>query len=96
MASSQSDAIKVLYKGWIDAMSANPEMGLEEMRDIFEHWGDITDEPGEVDYSEVDAGGVQAMWAVPKGCAGDRVVVCTHGEGTLPGLCTLTVRFSGI
>ena len=51
-------------------MSANPEMGLEEMRDIFEHWGDITDEPGEVDYSEVDAGGVQAMWAVPKGCGG--------------------------
>ena len=74
MASSQSEAIKVLYKGWIDAMSANPEMGLDEMRDIFEHWGDITNEPGEVDYSEVDAGGVQAMWAVPKGCAEDRVV----------------------
>ena len=50
-------------------------------RGIFEHWGDITAEPGQVDYIEVDAGGVEAMWAVPKNCADDRVALCTHGGG---------------
>jgi acetyl esterase/lipase len=85
MASSQAEAIKVLYQGVLDAMAANPEMGLDEMRDLFEHWGDLTDEPGQVDYVEVNAGGIPAMWAIPKGCADDRVVVCTHGGGYVTG-----------
>ncbi len=85
MASSQSEAVKVMYQGWLDAMAANPEMGLDELRDIFEHWGDLTGEPKEVDYVEVNAGGVPAMWAIPKGCADDRVVVCTHGGGYVTG-----------
>ncbi|HEY2532347.1 MAG TPA: alpha/beta hydrolase, partial [Xanthobacteraceae bacterium] len=48
---------------------------------VFEHWGDVTAEPGGVDYIEVDAGGVPALWAVPKGCAQDRAVLCLHGGG---------------
>ena len=41
-------------------------------------WGDITTEPGGVDYLEVDAGGVPAMWVEPHGAARDRVIVyCT-------------------
>ena len=65
MASPQSDSIKSLYGHGLSEMGANPDMGLDEMRDLFEHWGDITGEPGEVDYIEVDAGGVRAMWAIP-------------------------------
>jgi len=85
MASIQAETIKVLYKGWLEAMSANPEMSLEETRAIFEHWGDITAEPRGVDYVEVDAGGVAAMWAIPKGCSDNRVVMCTHGGGYVTG-----------
>jgi hypothetical protein len=48
MASKQSDALKVLYRSWIDALSANPEMPLDELRRMFEHWGDVTAEPGGV------------------------------------------------
>ena len=48
---------------------------------MFEHWGDVTAEPGGVDYIETNAGGVPALWAVPKGCAEDRVLLCMHGGG---------------
>ena len=75
MASKQAEALKDLYKGWAAAMAANPTMGLDEVRDIFEHWGDVTVEPGGVDYLEVDAAGVPCMWAVPKGCREDRVLL---------------------
>lgn len=85
MASRESDDLKNLYKGWVDAMTANPDMSVEELRRLFGHWGDVTAEPGGVDYIEVDAGGVPAMWAVPKGCATDRVLLCSHGGGYVVG-----------
>lgn len=85
MASKQSEALKDLYKGWVAAMGANPHMSLEDMRGLFDHWGDVTGEPGGVDYIEVDAGGVPCMWAVPKGCAQDRVLISTHGGGYVAG-----------
>ena len=85
MASPQSDIIKTLYSSWSAAAKDNPDRSLEEMRAQFEHWGDITGEPGGVDYIEVDAGGVQAMWAIPKGAAADRVLLCCHGGGYVVG-----------
>ena len=45
----------------------------------------MTAEPGGVDYIETDAGGVPALWAVPKGCAQDRVLLCSHGGGYVTG-----------
>src|SRR5579871_3569080 len=81
MPSVQSEELKVLYKGWVAAMAGNPSMELDEMRRMFEHWGDVTAEPGGVDYVEVTAGGQPALWATPKGCAQDRVLLCTHGGG---------------
>lgn len=81
MASKQADELKTLYKGWVAAMEADPEMSLDELRRRFEHWGDVTAEPGGVDYVEADAGGVPALWATPKGCAETRVLLCAHGGG---------------
>jgi acetyl esterase/lipase len=52
---------------------------------MFDAWGDITGEPGGVDYIETDAGGVAAMWAVPKNCSADRVILCAHGGGYVVG-----------
>jgi monoterpene epsilon-lactone hydrolase len=85
MASKQSNQLVTLYKGWIAALAANPEMPLDELRAMFEHWGDVTAEPRGVDYIETDAAGIPALWAVPKGCAQDRVLLCSHGGGYVTG-----------
>lgn len=85
MASARSESLAKLYTSWSEAMHANPTMSLDEIRDLFSHWGDVTADPGGVDYIEVDAGGVPAMWALPKGCATDRALLCSHGGGYVVG-----------
>jgi len=81
MASKQSEELKTLYRDWVATMQADPDMPLEELRRRFEHLGDVTGEPGGVDYIETDAGGVPALWAIPKGCEQTRVLLCAHGGG---------------
>lgn len=81
MASTGTEKLNTLYRGWVAALQANPEMPLDELRAMFDDWGNITGEPGGVDYSETDAGGVPALWAAPKGGAADRVLLCSHGGG---------------
>ena len=77
-----------MYKGWIAAVGANPDTPLEELRTMFKHWGDVTAEPGGID-SETDTGGRPALWAAPKGCAQDRVLLCSRGGGYVCGsMCT--------
>jgi acetyl esterase/lipase len=85
MASRQSEQLVTLYSGWIAALTANPEMALDELRAMFEHWGDVTGEPGGVNYIETDAGGLPALWAVPKGSTENRVLLCSHGGGYVCG-----------
>ena len=81
MASPGAEELKTFLRNWAAALAARPDMPLEELRRLFEHWGDVTAEPGGVDYLETDARGVPALWAVPKGCAEDRVMLCLHGGG---------------
>ena len=50
-----------------------------------ESWGDLTAEPRGVDYLETEAGGLPAMWAVPKRGDPDRVLLCIHGGGFVSG-----------
>ena len=38
-----------------------------------------------MDYIEVDAGGVPALWAIPKQCSTNRVLLCFHGGGFISG-----------
>ncbi len=85
MASKGTEKLNALYRGWVAAFQASPEMPLDEMRAMFDAWGDITGEPGRVDYIETDAGGVPALWAAPKNCAADRVLLCAHGGGYVVG-----------
>jgi epsilon-lactone hydrolase len=85
MPSSQSDTLIAHYRNSNANASRVPPPSLEESRDLDEHWGDVTGEPGGVDYLEVDAGGVPAMWAVPHGGADDRVLLCLHGGGFVGG-----------
>ena len=85
MASMESNDIKHLYRGWVAKMAEKPDMGLEELRELFDHWGDITAEPGDVDYIEQPIGDFNAMWALPKNCDQTQVALCTHGGGYVTG-----------
>ncbi len=85
MASRESKAIEALYRDWAAQMAANPEASIDELRQLFEQWGNVTAEPGQTDYIEVDAGGVPAMWASPKNARTDKVLLCSHGGGYVVG-----------
>ncbi|OFV72818.1 alpha/beta hydrolase [Rhodococcus erythropolis] len=85
MASKQSAVLGEMYKEWVARMAAEPDMTIDETRRMFEHWGDVTGEPGGVDYIEVDAGEVPALWARPVGASDSRVLLCTHGGGYMVG-----------
>jgi len=83
MASKQSLANKTHY----ESMAANTEPmtpeAVIEVNDI--HWTALTAEPRGVDYLEVDAAGVPAMWIVPKGSTTNRVLFYAHGGGFVSG-----------
>lgn len=85
MLSKQADELRSLYQNWVSSFVANPQMPLNERRDMIEQWPVVGGEPGGVDYLEVDAGGVPAMWAIPGGGARDRVLFCLHGGGFVSG-----------
>lgn len=79
------DLVRDLYERWSAAFAAEPEMPLDRWRALIEEWPQVTAEPRGVDYVEVDAGGVPAMWITPKGAAADRVIVALHGGGFVTG-----------
>lgn len=79
MASKQSGAVTKLYQIWLAATEEDDV--IQDPR----HWDVLTAEPGGADYLETDAGGVPALWAVPKGSDEDRVLLCIHGGGFIGG-----------
>ncbi|GII78521.1 esterase [Sphaerisporangium rufum] len=85
MTETTLDWLTAHYRTVNAASAMDPPMPMAESRDLNEHWGDATAEPGGVDYLEVDAGGVPAMWAAPEGAADDRVLLCVHGGGFIAG-----------
>jgi epsilon-lactone hydrolase len=80
MPSTQSAAVR---RRWEASRLAMVQPGFEAPDD--ESWGDLTAEPRGVDYLEIEAGGLPAMWAVPHGASADRVLMCVHGGGFLGG-----------
>jgi acetyl esterase/lipase len=80
MPSKQSEAVR---RRWEAARLAMVQPDGEGPDD--ESWGDLTAEPREVDYLETEAGGLPAMWAVPKRASMDRVLLCMHGGGFVSG-----------
>jgi len=86
VANKPSKQVEEVGKWWLTMSAAAAQLtSLDEVRDFGENWEALTAEPGGVDYIETDAGGVPAMWAVPKGCAEDRVILCLHGGGFFSG-----------
>lgn len=74
-------ALASLYDSWVAKMSATPDMPLEDIRALFDQWGDVTAEPAGVSYVEADANGMAALWAMPENAAEGRVLLCFHGGG---------------
>jgi epsilon-lactone hydrolase len=68
------DIIEAMYRRWADGDSGSEDS-----------WGDVTGEPRGVDYREVEAGGVPAMWIEPHGPALDGVIIAFHGGGFISG-----------
>ena len=85
MASPQAAAIDNLFDSFVAALAANPQMGIEELRDLLDQCGDLARDPGGVDYLEVDAKGTPCLWAVPAGGRDDRVLLALHGGGCVTG-----------
>ena len=85
MPSKESEELADIYRSWVAAMTANPDMELEEIRRLFSHWGDVTADPPRVDYQEIQIDGIPAMWAIPHGAVHDRVLLCSHGGGYVVG-----------
>jgi acetyl esterase/lipase len=88
MTIDHGNDVKKLYQGWGATMAEHPEMlapPLDDWRDLIESWPVVTAEPGGVDYVEVDAGGVRAMWVNPHDAAEDRVLLALHGGGFVTG-----------
>ena len=85
MPSKESAELAELYRSWVAAMTAKPDMKLEEIRRLFSHWGDVTADPTHVDYQEIEVEGIPAMWAIPHGAVYDRVLLCSHGGGYVVG-----------
>lgn len=85
MASKQSEVVSDWWTAQAEAAQANPGETVSELRARNEHWGDMTAEPGGVDYLQTEVAGFPALWAVPHGSQQDRVILALHGGGFISG-----------
>lgn len=81
MASEQAMAIVDLYKDWSGKLAMNGDMTLEELRELFDEWGDLSGQPENVEFREATIAGVPGVWATPEGADKSRAVICCHGGG---------------
>jgi monoterpene epsilon-lactone hydrolase len=80
MASKQS---KRVNRYW-EAVAQSPQP--DDLVTNAYGWDVLTGEPGGVDYLEIDAGGVPALWETPHGVAkDDPTLLCFHGGGYVAG-----------
>lgn len=75
------EGLAALYDRWVNAMAGDPDMPMEQIRALFDEWGDVTTEPDGVDYEEDEIADMRALWAKPDGGDADRVLLCFHGGG---------------
>jgi acetyl esterase/lipase len=85
MASKEAESIVDLYREWSEKLVVSDDMELPQLRELFDHWGDLTAEPADVEYEESVLAGVDCVWAIPKGADKSRVVICCHGGGFMVG-----------
>lgn len=95
MAQDNPDCLRELYVGWSQRMAANPEMGIEDLRSMFDDWHQVTGEPDGVTYRDEEIGGVPGIWCTPLGADEDKVIVYTHGGGFAVGSASSHRKLAG-
>src|SRR5713101_193836 len=93
MASEQADAIRERIRQL--AGSIEPNMELAEFRAIYGEFAWLTAEPDGITWTEVEAGGVPAIWAESEGGSDDGVVQYVHGGGYVIGAAEYYRKFTG-
>lgn len=78
------DGLRELYASFAQRLAADPDMGIDGMRGVFEQWHLATEEPPDVTYREADAP-VPATWCVPLRADDRHAIVYTHGGGFVVG-----------
>jgi acetyl esterase/lipase len=95
MASPQAEAIKAALKEFAEQLDPSVELSLEEERAAAEGFAALCGDPDGVTWTEVDAGGVPAIWADPAGGATDRVLLYVHGGGYVIGSAEVYKKLTG-
>lgn len=86
LPNSPSAEIEIVSQWWRNSAAQAPNFpSVAAAREANELWQTLTAEPGDVDYLEITAGEVKALWAIPKNSANDRVILCIHGGGYFVG-----------
>ena len=95
MTSSQAEAIKNDLAAWSQSLSTDPPPELEEMRAAYETLALLGTEPDGVTFTDVDAGGVPAIWADADGGSRDHALIYLHGGGYMIGAAKFQKRLTG-
>jgi acetyl esterase/lipase len=95
MASPQAEAIKAVFRQVAAELDPTVEVTLEEERAAAADFAALCAEPEGVSWTEVDAGGVPAIWADPEGGATDRVLLYVHGGGYVIGSAEIWKKLTG-
>ena len=80
MASPESAILDELFDSILATMAAKPDMELGAVRELLERCGEVSAEPGGFDYLETEVAGTPCLWAVPKDCAQDRVLLSVDNQ----------------
>ena len=82
MISKQTNRMAQFFAS-VTEEASKPGLDLTTIRDIYEKLHLAATEPEGVTYAEVDVDGVPALWCMPKGCDPNRVLLHSHGGGTV-------------
>ena len=84
MASKEAQRMDDLYREWQGKLSGS-DMPLDQLRELFDGWGDLSSMPQGVQFREATIAGVPGVWAIPDNADQSRVVICCHGGGFVVG-----------
>jgi len=97
MASAEAEALKAGLREMREQVLGGdgPPPSLEESREGYALFAALTGEPEGVTHTDVDAGGVPAVWAEPAVGATDRVLQYVHGGGYVLGAARYYLNLTG-
>jgi epsilon-lactone hydrolase len=84
-SASNASYLRDLYQSWSERMTADPNMTIADLRDLFDEWHLPTLEPENVTYRSGSAAGVDVLWVLPVGADKTKVIIYTHGGGFAVG-----------